>query len=42
MRSTLENDMVCLVDSLKCLKDDDKQQIQALEHLSDMCLQGMS
>lgn len=32
--------MVCLVDSLEYLKDDKKQQVQALEHLSEMCLQG--
>ncbi|XP_047135184.1 uncharacterized protein LOC101241833 isoform X1 [Hydra vulgaris] len=36
---TLEHDIVCLVDSLKYLKDDIHQQIQALEHLSNMCLE---
>ena len=37
---SLEHDMICLVDSLQYLKDDTHQQVQALEHLSDMCLQG--
>jgi len=37
--SSLENDMVCLVDSLLYLKDDTQQQIQALDHLAEMCLQ---
>ena len=40
MASSLENDMLCLVDSLKYLKDDSQQQMQALEFLADMCLQG--
>lgn len=34
--------MACLVDSLEFLKDDIPQRTQALEHLADMCLQGMS
>lgn len=40
MASSLENDMLCLVDSLKYLEDDSQQQMQALEFLADMCLQG--
>ena len=40
MSTVLENDMLCLVDSLEYLKDDVQQQMQSLEHLADMCLQG--
>ena len=40
MAKSLENDMLCLVDSLKYLEDDSQQQMQALEFLADMCLQG--
>eukprot|EP00111_Clytia_hemisphaerica_P003957 TCONS_00011348-protein len=39
MGSSLENDMVCLLESIQCLGNDKSQIIQALEHLAEMVLQ---
>jgi len=38
---TLENDMSCLLESVQFLGNDKNQMVQALEHLSEMVLQGI-